>query len=334
MKKIVIFGSTGSIGAYLTDYLNNDLDFNNYQIIASGRRKTNFFSKMNIQYVPVDINKTEEFDNLPTENVYAVVLLSSVMPGNMEGYFPKSYLETNIIGTFNVLEYCRKNGVDRIIYTQTIRDIGNYIGSEIPLSSDLNRSFSYNGDHAVYVISKNTAVDLIEHYYHEYGIKRFILRLPTVYLYSKNKYYYVDGKKKIQGYRHIIDQAIKGLPVEMWGNPKKAHDILYVKDLCQMILKSLLAENDGGLYNAGTGIPITLEEQIMGIIDVFSPKSSPSEIILCPEKPDARSYTLDISKAIQELDYKPQYNYIDYLLDFKKEMSLGRFDELESKKIN
>jgi len=332
MKKVIVFGATGSIGAYVTDYLNNELNPEEYKTIASGSRKTDFFGSMGIEYISVDISKKEQIETLPAEDVYAVILLASVMPGNMRGYFPLKYLETNIIGAYNVLEYCRKSGVNRIIYTQTIRDVGNYIGSDKSISSDLARSFSYTGDHAVYVISKNTAVDLIEHYYQEYGIKRFILRLPTIYLYSKNKYYYVDGKKKVQGYRHIIDQAIQGLPIEMWGDPKKAHDILYVKDLCQMIKKALLSNCDGGVYNAGTGIPVSLEEQIKGIVQVFSPKESQLKIIACPEKPNARTYTLDISKAQKYLEYKPSYDYIRYLIDFKEEMNLGRFDELNDKK--
>ena len=328
MKKIIVFGSTGSIGPYVIDYLNDKIDPHEYQILASGRRNTNFFNFMEVEYVSIDISKSEEFEKLPSKDVHAVVLLASIMPANMQGYFPINYLNTNIIGTYNVLEYCRNTGVDRIIYSQTIRDIGNYIGSDKPLASDLCRSFSYTGDHAVYVISKNTAVDLIEHFYHEYGLKRFILRLPTVYLYNKNKYYYADGIKKVQAYRYIIEQAIESLPIEMWGDPNKAHDILYVKDLCQLIQKSLIADCDGGIYNAGTGVPITLEEQIKGIVEIFSPKECPSKIMWCPNKANARNYTLDISKAQEELGFKPDYDYISYLRDLKKEMSLGRFDSL------
>ena len=56
----------------------------------------------------------------------------------------------------------------------------------------------------MYVISKNAAVDMIEHYYQEYGLKRFIFRLPTIYMYTPNKYYYVNGVKKIMGFRYMI----------------------------------------------------------------------------------------------------------------------------------
>ena len=43
MKKIIIFGATGNIGAYFTDYCNKNLDKDEYELIAVGRRQTFFF---------------------------------------------------------------------------------------------------------------------------------------------------------------------------------------------------------------------------------------------------------------------------------------------------
>ena len=121
---------------------------------------------------------------------------------------------------------------------------------------------------------------------------------------------------------------MKGEPIELWGDPEKSHDVVYVKDFCQMLYKAITADCKGGIYHVGTGIPVTLQEQIEGIIEVFSPKDNKSEIIYCPEKPNARTYHMDITKAVDDLDYKPIYSYIDYLKDFKKEMELNRFSNL------
>ena len=228
MKKIIIFGATGHTGAYLMDYCIEFLEPSNYEVIAVGRKKTDYFAKRGIQYYSVDITQASQFEKLPLHNVHAVILLSAVLPASMEGYKPMEYINTNIIGAFNVLEYCRKVNADRILYAQTVRDIGNFIGTGQPLKPDMPRSFSYTGDHAVYIISKNTAVDLIEHYNQEYGIKSFIFRLPTIYSYSPNEYFYVNGNRRIKAYRHMINQAIKGEPIEMWGDPSKAHDIVFV----------------------------------------------------------------------------------------------------------
>lgn len=75
-----------------------------------------------------------------------------------------------MVGGYNVLEFCRKYHVDRIIYTQTVFDVSSY-PHDIVLKADAKPNFSYVGDHAVYVIAKNTMLELMEHYRQEYGLK-------------------------------------------------------------------------------------------------------------------------------------------------------------------
>ena len=50
----------------------------------------------------------------------------------------------------------------------------------------------------------------------------------------------------------MIDVASKGENIELWGNPDAFKDILYIKDLCQMMHKAILSGANGGTYNAGT----------------------------------------------------------------------------------
>ena len=69
----------------------------------------------------------------------------------MDEYDGEKYLQTNIIGTYNVLEYCRKVKADRILFSQTVFDISLY-SQEDPncvLDPYLSPQFSYSGDHAV-----------------------------------------------------------------------------------------------------------------------------------------------------------------------------------------
>lgn len=327
-KKIIIFGATGNTGAYLTEYCLDNLDLNEFEVIAVGRKKTHFFEKIGAKYYRVDITNEDDFKKLPTEEIYAVVNLAAVLPAYMEGYKPEEYIQTNIVGAFNILEYCRKVNADRILYPQSEGDLSGYWGKEILLKPDMPRKFSFKGDHALYVISKNTAVDMIEHYHQEYGIKSFIFRCPTIYAYTPNEYFYVDGKKRILAYRHLMNQALKGEPIEMWGDPTKAKDIVYVRDFCQMLFKAIFTDKDHGIYNVGTGVGVTLKDQIEGLIEVMSPENKKSIIIECPEKPDSREFIMDITNAKEDLGYEPKYYYLDYLKDFKKEMELNRFKEL------
>lgn len=327
MKKIVIFGATGYIGAYLSDYCSNKLT-NEYEIIAVGRKNLNYFKDKGIKTVKVDICKDEDFKALPTDDIYAIVNLTGLLPAYLKKYDPFAYVETNIKGSLRIMEYARKVKADRVLYTQTWAEQAGYWGKKEVLSPDLPRKLLFTGDHAFYSITKCMIVDTMEYYHQEYGIKNFVFRLPNVYMYAPRMTYLVNGEEKKIGYRWMIQQASEGRDIELWGDPDAFKDILYVKDLCQMMYKSLFAEVDGGTYNAGTGVRTTLREQIQGIIDVFSPKGTHPVIIDVPMDVQFTSFVMNIEKARKELGYFPQYSYIQYLEDYKSERELKRFDSL------
>lgn len=330
MGKIVVFGATGTVGAYTCLYLVEM----GYDILAVGSRKSDngFFSDYGIEYTSIDVRKEDEFEKLPTDNIDAVINLAGLLPARMEGYQPQRYIDINVTGALNIFNYCAKVKAPKVIYSQSISDVARLCGSKNPISSDAPTSFPLNNDHSVYSITKNAAVSLLEHFSAKYNFKYYILRFPNIYLYHPNPYYYVDGEKRWQGYRLMIHKAMHGEPLAIWGNPQKVRDIVYVKDCCQIIEKCI-SVNDApsGTYNVGTGIGTSMEDQVRGIVKVFSPLDSPSEISYDSSKPDAVEYIFDMEKVKRYLGYTPKYDYITYLKDFKKEMKLQRFEKLWGK---
>lgn len=320
MKKIIIFGASGDIGKYFVKYFLDNYSGTEYELIAVGTRDTDFFKSNGVEYIKVDIRNEKNFCLLPND-VYAVVDLAGAMPARMEGYDPRLYIDTNITGTFNILEYCRKNKVDRILYSQSFGDIKDNAENDILLKVDSPRKFSFRSDHTVYVLTKNFAVDMIENYHQMYGLKRFIFRLPTIYLWSPIDLYYVDGIKRKIGYRLLIEKAINGDDIEIWGDPSRKKDMVYVKDFCQMLYKALFVDRHGGYYNVGTGVGTTLEAQVLGIVDVFCDRDKRSQITYRKDMPDAFQYVMDISSAKAELGYEPVYDYIAMLKDMKATMN-------------
>lgn len=325
MKKVVVLGATGTLGAPIAIYLYQL----GYEVIAVGHRESDngFFAERNIEYISADISKAEDFQKLPQENVYAVLDFAGALPASMAGYNPNAYISSIVQGTLNVLEYTRLVKADRIIFPQSLFDISYLFGSKVPIPADSIRKAPVEGDHALYVISKNTAVDMIEHYHEVYGIKRFILRLSRVYLYHPNPYTYTDGKKVLVSDRYLIYKAMKGEDIEIWGDPYRLLETCCLKDFLQIVGKSLEAQHDGGIYNIGSG-GSTLKERIEGIVDVFNPAEKKSKLIYCPEKRSSQQFVLDIRKTINELGYQPKYNWKQYLLDFKKEMAEQPFAKL------
>ena len=321
MKNIIVFGASGNTGRYFVKYFLDHYFGTDYQVVATGTRETNFYDSLEVPYYQVDIRRKEEFEKLP-EEVYAVVDLAGVMPARMKGYDPYKYIDVNVTGNLNILEYCRKAKADRILFAQSFGDIKDHAEDNPLLTVDLPRKFSFTSDHTIYVMTKNFAVDMIENYHQMYGLKNFIFRLPTIYLYSPVDTYYVDGKQRKIGYRLLIDKARAGEPIEVWGDPERVKDMVYVKDFCQMLYRAVFADRNCGYYNVGTGVGTSLLDQIQGMIEVFGTPGKESELIMCPDKPNAPQYIMDIAPAVSELGYKPEYTYRKMLLDFKKEMEI------------
>lgn len=326
-KSVVVFGATGTLGTYLTD----ELAESGYQVFACARRNITHAEgrRPGIRYASVDVVSRRGFDQLPQDNVAGVVQIAGAMPSRMAGYKPQTYIDVNITGTLNVLEYCRSIDSPVHVYMQSHSDVAGHWSSGKPIPADAPRSLNYKGDHALYIISKNTAVDIAEHFHQEYGFRTVALRLPTVYCYTPIDEMFVNGQKRPIAYLYLIKRAMKSEPIEIWGNPAVQKDIVYVKDFNTIVIRSIECASAQGLYNVGTGVGTSLEQQVRGIIEVFSPKDKPSEVIYRPDKPSQTGFIYDISKTRSDLGYSPRFPYIEALKDMKVEMQGNRFVDLE-----
>jgi UDP-glucose 4-epimerase len=326
MKNIIIFGATGAIGAYVAV----DLREKGYNVIAVGQRKSDndFFNDYGIEYYSVDISQKADFDKLPKEGIDAVVHTAGTMPARMEGYYPHKYIDSEIHGTLNILEYMQTVGARKIVFTQAGSN-SSYKMGKIPIPPDVQKTFPPNNDHSIYAICKNAAVDMIEHFHNRYGIQRFVLRLSSnIYSYHPDPYYFVDGQKRWMSFRLIIDKVIRGEDVEIWGDPSKAKENTYIYDCVAVIRKAIESDLAGGIYNVGRGVPVTIEEQIKGIVEIFASPDKKPNVIYCPEKPDIREYVLDISKTRRDLGYTPEWSYLRSLVDMKEKMQSNHFAKL------
>ena len=319
---IVVTGATGFVGRYLIDLLATQKK----DVLACGRstKYARFFEDLRVPFLPLDVTRPEDFGRLPNSGVEAFVHLAAVIPAAVPDIKTDAFLKVNTLGTFYSLEYCRRHGIKRFVFSTTLYEGLEH--TQLPITEQMGRRFAMTGDHAAYVISKIAASDYVEHYTQEFGLQGIILRFTGLLGYGRQEGYYADGVFHPSAFEVFYRRAKEGLPLEIWGEGKTCRDSLYVKDAARAILAAIRSEKGRGLYLIGSGSGRTVAEEVITFAEVFGTPQRPVPVIRRPELEDKKkSYYFDISKAKAELGWEPRYTLAEVLRDYDNEVASGRF---------
>lgn len=329
---IIVIGATGFIGVYTVEHL---LDAGK-SVIATGRNEKigAELEKMGAEFLTLDITKPSDFDKLPVHDIEGVIVLAGLLPANAHADLENEenaadYFEVNVIGLINVLEWCRKNGIKKVISSCSYSDVSGAWGNGYPITEEEPRDFKFTGDHAVYVISKNAANDVMEYYNQQHGMQCSCFRFPPVYGVGPHGTILVNGRPYKSGIQTFIEKAEAGEDIELWGDPHISRDIVYVKDVAEAYRAALESPCTYGLYNMTSGVGLDLEDQVRAVIDVFG-RDGGSQIVYRPDMPNnTPSFLYSMEKAKRDFGFVPQFtDYHSMMEDYKAELESGRFDYL------
>jgi UDP-glucose 4-epimerase len=297
--KVLVTGADGFIGRYLTEML-GDQDI--------GCCAANHYD--------IDVTHPNGFRPFDGIDFDAVIHLAAKLMIN--GHTPEEYFEANTLGTLNVLEFCRRNKIPKLIYAMTHSDT-NLIGQGkiYPYGSQMYGTTSWEHNAIPFIQSKVAAADMVEAYNRMKVVKGYILRLANIRGYGSS------DTKYNSPFHQFINKARNGEPIEVWGDPPTtARDFIYIKDVCDAFIKAVETEDAPvGYYNIGSGKPLTILDEIKAICRVFCHIDNPSKIIMRPDISEVRTKgsNFDIEKSIKYLNWVPKYNYDAALVDFKRE---------------
>lgn len=331
MGKIIVMGATGVLGLSICRHLKSK----GYDVVAVGhnQNKQYFFNDLGMEYLTFDIANENTYKDLPAKDVDCVLNFAGALPAMMlEDNSDRMYSDSIVRGTINVLEYMKRIGCKKIIFPQSVYDLNYLFGTSNPISSDAESGNPLHGDHSIYVICKNAAVNIIRHYENDFGFQGIILRLPGIFQYHPKPYILINGKKRIKLERVMIEKAKRGEALEIWGDSRRILESVCIEDFLQIIEKAVESKTVSGVFNVGNG-GTSLEDRVLAIRDVFC-SDVKSEVIYYPEKANCTQYVLDIEKTQNELGYEPQFKWIDYLFNLKWHMEnqpnasiWGRFED-------
>lgn len=336
MTSVLITGAAGFIGSYLSDHLVLLRGTSDVVALDNSWVGKEFFESLGIPCYRIDLTGKADcilsLKDIPPVDV--VVHLACLQPATFSAKANTNadYARINIMGTINLLEYCRNAGVKKFIYTVSHREMDQWWKGSCTITENMAKNFSYSDkEYTPYVVSQVAATAYIEHYCSYYGMKNITLRLPPVYGYGPHTEIFKNGQPIKTGIQTFIDNAKEGKDIEIWGNPSVGRDIIYVKDVVSAIIATI-CKDVGGLYNITSGKMLTVQDEVDAIIKVFT-RGRRSKIIYCPEKKNSiLPFVYDNSKAREALDWFPKYSFEDMLVDMQVEQNSGKFDFLLNKR--
>ena len=221
---------------------------------------------------------------------------------------PGEFIQTNIVGTFNLLESTRAywgslaeedKACFRFLHVSTDEVYGSLSATDPAFTE--TKAYEPNSP---YSASKAASDHLVRAYYHTYG-------MPVLTTNCSNNYGPYHFPEKLIPL--VIHNALAGKPLPIYGNGQQIRDWLYVGDHCAAVRRVLEAGKVGEVYNIGgwnEKANIDVVKTLCSMLDAAKPrgdgKSYAEQITYVQDRPghDAR-YAIDASKIERELGWKP-----------------------------
>ena len=295
--KILVCGGAGFIGsAFIRNYLKNNpndeiVNLDSLTIGSNLHNLKEIKQNNNYQFIKDDI-KNQNTVNKLVNDVDTVVNFAAESHVDRGIANPKPFIDTNIVGTYNLLE-ASKNFDKLFIHISTDEVYGDAEGSEsFTEKSLMNPSNPYSA-------TKASADHLVAAYHRTYGIKCITTRC------TNNFGPFQFPEKLIP---KTIIRAKKNLKIPLYGNGEQIRSWIYVNDHVQAIEDLIFHGISGEKYNITAWNEITNKTIVEKILDFLGKSNDLIENVGDRPGHDKR-YSIDASKIQKAINWKPVYEF-------------------------
>lgn len=216
----------------------------------------------------------------------------------------------NILGTINVLEAARLQGLRRVVYVSTF---GAYDRSKIK-EGPIREDFPIGG-HNFYTVTKVCSEHLVHAYAASYNLDIIIIRPSGVF----GRGHFLGGSSVGMIMRDLVLNVIKGEPFTIDAKRYFTNEYVYAKDAALAIDLACTAKDPKQrIYNAGSGV-VTRAEDLAQAVRALAPKVQ-VKVVEAGSEDKARGFPLDLSRSKAELGYSPQFPMKEALRDYMEEL--------------
>ena len=289
--KALITGGCGFIGSHLADELVK-LNFEVVVIdnLSTGRLDniSQLIANPNFTFHKLDIVNFDDILDIfeGVHWVFHLAALADIVP-SIEN--PDAYYHSNVNGTFNVLEACRKKNIKKVVYTASSSCYG--LPDEFPTKETAEIRPQYP-----YALSKNIGEQLVLHWCQLYKLPAVSLRFFNVYgprARTSGTYGAVFGV--------FLAQKLANKPYTVVGDGEQTRDFTYVSDIVNAIYTAAKSNITGEAINIGSNNTYSINK----LVDLLE-----GEVINIPKRPGEPDCTwADITKAKKLLNWTPNVGF-------------------------
>ncbi|MBC8179801.1 SDR family oxidoreductase [candidate division KSB1 bacterium] len=285
-KKALITGAAGFIGSHLVEALvEKDHDVIVLDNFSTGRPQNIEHLADKIKLIECDLSQPGKWQDLfnNINYVFHLAALADIVPSIEKPY---DYYKSNVNGTFNVLEACRKHNVKKIIYSASSSCYG--IPDEYPTNETAEIRPQYP-----YALTKNLGEQLIMHWNQLYELPAVSLRFFNVYgprSRTSGTYGAVFGV--------FLAQKLAGKPFTVVGDGTQTRDFTFVSDVVEAIITAAESDVSGEIINIGSDNTYSVNH----LVELLG-----GDVVHIPKRPGEPDCTwADITKAKKLLSWQPK----------------------------
>jgi Nucleoside-diphosphate-sugar epimerases len=305
--KVAVTGGAGFIGSHVVRRLLADghsvavIDnFNDFYDPAVKRANVASFDGA-AEIIEADICDADRMNTVLAEGKFDTVVHLAARAGvrpSIEN--PRSYIETNITGTYNLLEAARAAGTNHFVFASSSSVYG--LSKVVPFREDLPLPQTLSP----YAATKLAGEHLCGNFSNLHGMRVVCLRFFTVY---------GPGQRPDLAIHKFTDMIERGEPIPKFGNGETRRDYTYIDDIVQGVLGAIAYRGEFfDIFNLGENQTTTLNELIAALEASLGKKAIIKQ--LPEQKGDMPLTSADISKARRLLGYDPHTKIADGLPRF------------------
>jgi dTDP-glucose 4,6-dehydratase len=300
---VLVCGGAGFIGsAFIRNYLKNNQNntVTNLDNLTIGSNLLNLKQvehNQNYSFVKEDIRNEKKILEISKDKD---VIINFAAESHVDRSIanPKPFIETNILGTYSLLESARKHD-NLFIHISTDEIYGDAEGNEsFTEQSNLKPSNPYSA-------TKASADLLVASYARTYGLRCIITRCT-------NNFGPCQFPEKL--IPKTIIRLLKNLKVPLYGDGQQVRSWIYVDDHVQAIESLISKGKPGQIYNITAYDEITNKSIVEKILDIMQKPSDMIEYVGDRPGHDKR-YSINSSKIENEIGWRPNHNFDDALQD-------------------